>query len=130
MCSAGAAMVRVLVVSSIFFLCLCYLLLRSSDRRSLVAFAQTSMAVDAAETRIKRSGYVGDEACMPCHKEQALSYSHASHHLTSQLPSKTSILGSFNEGENILMIQNPPATDDDPRLFFKMDIQHGDYYQT
>lgn len=28
------------------------------------------------------------------------------------------------------MIENPPTTELDPRLFFKMDIQHGDYRQT
>jgi hypothetical protein len=67
---------------------------------------------------------------MPCHREQAISYSQTSHYLTSQLPNKASILGSFKEGENILLIENPPTTDLDPRLFFKMDIQRGDYYQT
>ncbi len=28
------------------------------------------------------------------------------------------------------MIQDTTVTDTDPRLFFKMDIQHGDYYET
>jgi hypothetical protein len=28
------------------------------------------------------------------------------------------------------MIQDPMVTDTDPRLFFKMDIEHGDYYET
>ena len=28
------------------------------------------------------------------------------------------------------MIQDPIVTDTDPRLFFKMDIEHGDYYET
>jgi hypothetical protein len=28
------------------------------------------------------------------------------------------------------MIQNPPTTEVDPRLYFKMDLRNGDYYQT
>jgi hypothetical protein len=58
------------------------------------------------------------------------SYHHTSHHLTSQLPGPTSILGPFTEGKNLLSIQNPPSTEVDPRLFFKMGIEPGGYYQT
>jgi len=109
-------------------LCLCFLALDLADRNSSIAYEQAN-TVAGGETRAKRPGYVGDDACMPCHKEQALPYGQTSHHLTSQPPSQASILGSFKEGENILMIENPRSTDLEPRLFFKMDIQHGGYYQ-
>ena len=58
------------------------------------------------------------------------SYLHTSHHLTSQLPGATSILGSFDEGKNVLLIQNPPSTDVDPRLLFRMEIEPDGYYET
>jgi hypothetical protein len=127
---AGVAMIRASVASLIIVLCFCCLVSRSTGGHSWAACAQAKPEAAAGETRARRSGYVGDEACMPCHKEYVLAYSQTSHHLTSQLPSKVSILGSFKEGENILTIENPPTTDIEPRLFFKMDIEHGDYYQT
>jgi Cytochrome c554 and c-prime len=122
-------MVRASAASSIFFLSVCYLVLRIPARDNWIAYAQTSPE-KVGEVQVRRQDYLGDEACMPCHREQALPYNQTSHHLTSQLPSTTSILGSFKEGENILMIENPTTTGTDPRLFFKMDIQHGAYYQT
>jgi hypothetical protein len=67
---------------------------------------------------------------MQYHKNVALSYSHTSHSLTSQLPSKDPILGYFEDGSNCLMIQTSTSTEEDPRLFFKCDIQNGDFYQT
>jgi hypothetical protein len=122
-------MLRTSVASLILFLSICYLVLRLHDRDTWTAYAQASSQT-ASETHVRRPGYVGDEACLPCHKEQALSYGQTSHHLTSHLPDKASILGSFKEGENILMIENPPNTEVDPRLFFKMEIQHGAHYET
>ena len=98
-----------------------------------VALLSTAHAQDGKPVpdpmRATRIGYVGDSACLPCHKQQAISYSQTAHHLTSQLPDNNSILGSFKEGENILMIANP-STIDDPRLFFKMEKTPDGYRQS
>jgi hypothetical protein len=126
---AGVAMVRI-SAASLICLCFSYLVLRLPDQHARVVYTRTDIHAANGEVRNSRPGYVGDDACLPCHKEQSLSYADTAHHLTSQLASKDSILGSFKEGENILMIQDPIVTDTDPRLFFKMDIEHGDYYET
>src|ERR1700728_56932 len=41
------------------------------------------------------SGYVGDQACASCHQDHNVSYLQTAHHLTSNLPTKDTILGSF-----------------------------------
>jgi len=123
-------MVRDLLACLIVLICMGCLVGHKLHGDIVAVRAQTSLAAGADQDIGNRVGYVGNEACRPCHKSVSLSYSHTSHFLTSQLPSKTSILGSFKDGENVLMIRNPPSTEDDPRLFFKMDIQHGDFYQT
>jgi Cytochrome c554 and c-prime len=122
-------MVRPFVASLTLLLCICYLVLRSLDRATWVAYAQASSPAPGV-VHFRRPGYVGDEACMPCHNEQAVPYSQTAHHLTSQLPGSASILGSFKDEESVLMIENPPATDLDPRLYFKMEIHDGHYYET
>lgn len=70
-----------------------------------------------------RSNYAGDDACRACHSERVASYSTTAHHLTSQLPTKQSILGSFSEGENILKTSNP-------NLYFRMEAKPDGFYQT
>ena len=84
-------------------------------------------ANDATEPRAK---YVGDAACLSCHKEQGLSYLHTSHHLTSQLANQHSVLGSFREGSNVLTIVDPPGTGTEPALSFKMEARSGGFYET
>ena len=90
------------------------------------AISQTSSIVEP----IRRPGYAGDQSCLPCHQKKVTSYQHTSHHLTSALPGPNSILGSFNEGKNVLLIQNPTSTDVDPRLFFRMESESDGYYET
>src|SRR5580658_2694385 len=82
----------------ILFIGLCLSIACMLDAHSRSVQAEASSPVAADLTPSKRPGYVGDGACMPCHKEQSLAYARTSHHMTSQLPGKTSILGSFNEG--------------------------------
>jgi hypothetical protein len=77
-----------------------------------------------------RAGYVGDAACSSCHKRQTLSYGLTSHHLTSQPASKSSLLGSFADGSNILTISDPSASPGTPHLYFKMEQKDSGYYQT
>ncbi len=81
-----------------------------------------------------RRGYTGDAACLDCHKEQALSYLHTSHHLTSQFADKNSLLGSFTPPSNTLMIVDPARTSAQPGLYFKMEAKNTEgsngYYET
>jgi hypothetical protein len=122
-------MVRVLAAWMILAPCLCVLLVRPADPSSWIVHAQGGSVV-SQETPLLRPGYAGDGACLPCHKEQVFSYRHTSHHLASQLPDETSMLGSFKAGENVLVIANPETTAVDPRLLFEMDRKEGGYYET
>src|SRR5665213_3843749 len=76
-----------------------------------------------------RPGYIGDAACVSCHKKQGLPYLHTSHYLTSQPPNKESVLGSFQQGSNVLTIVDPTTTAG-PFLYFKMEAKDGRYYET
>jgi hypothetical protein len=78
----------------------------------------------------ERSGYVGDEACASCHKKESLTYTHTSHALTSRLASKDSVLGSFREGSNELIITKAEPSSSEPALYFKMQEKNGSYYET
>jgi hypothetical protein len=55
---------------------------------------------------------------------------HTAHHLTSQLANKDSILGSFHDGSNVLMIADPATAGDNPGLYFKMEARENGFYQT
>lgn len=128
----GIVKSRTSLTSPLAILGLCLVLVWLADRCSSIAHAQIGTPSGADKTAVDptRSGYVGDEACAPCHKQRSISYRETAHHLTSQPPDKTSILGSFKDGENILMIANPATTDVHARLFFKMELKEGGYYQT
>jgi Cytochrome c554 and c-prime len=64
----------------------------------------------------------GDSACVSCH-EQLATFATTAHRLTSRLPARQSILGSFRRGENVLATANPS-------LRFRMDSTAAGYYQT
>jgi hypothetical protein len=74
--------------------------------------------------------FAGDAACLSCHRDQGTSYVHTAHHLTSQSASKDSILGSFQERSNVLMIADPATATDNPGLYFKMEAKPNLFYQT
>jgi hypothetical protein len=88
----------------------------------------------------QRDKYAGDAACLSCHREQSDPYQHTSHHLTSQLGNKDSILGAFHDdkrqdgrgrdGSNVLMIADPATAGENPGLYFKMEARNSGYYQT
>src|SRR5215471_9247651 len=65
-----------------------------------------------------RRNYIGDEACRACHSEKVESYRATAHHLTSQLPTRESILGSFAPDRSILKTV-------EPRLVFSHGVQAG-----
>ena len=103
---------------------------RSRECCTGIVLAQATSPNPSAAEPNERPGYAGDQRCLPCHKEKVNSYHQTSHHFTSQLPGPSSLLGSFGEGKNVLLIQNPPSTDVDPRLLFRMESQPGGYFQT
>src|SRR5258708_27566131 len=67
--------------------------------------------------------YVGDEACGSCHREKLDTFYQTSHHLTSRLPDKKSILGDFAPGANTRTTSNS-------ELLFRMDEKEGSFFQT
>ncbi|MGB6391167.1 MAG: multiheme c-type cytochrome [Candidatus Acidiferrales bacterium] len=84
--------------------------------------AQAHTSVDLAASASRRD-FVGDAACQECHQEIGKTYAGTAHHLTSQLPSKDSILGKFTPGENILKTS-------DPDLYFRMGARESGFYET
>jgi hypothetical protein len=93
----------------------------------LFAAASPSTTGESAAARV---GYAGDAACIDCHKQQGLSYLHTSHHLTSRLANKESVLGSFASPSNLLMIVDPARSTTQPGLYFNMEAKNGSYYET
>lgn len=83
----------------------------------------SAVAVDSPkdiQTGTDRSDYVGDMSCQKCHKDVGQHYEHTPHHLTSQLPTSSSVLGSFQNGANSLVIVDP-AQSAEPGLQFHME---------
>ena len=64
---------------------------------------------------------MGDGACLSCHQQKA-SFELTAHRLTSRLPTRASILGSFSHGENALRTMNP-------NLYFRMDSTATGFYE-
>ena len=77
-----------------------------------------------------RSGYVGNSACVSCHRTQSLSYTATGHHLTSQLPTEKSVHGSFAQGVNTLVIVSPENKFGLPGLWFTMEARNGKFTET
>jgi len=70
-----------------------------------------------------RKDYVGDGVCQSCHQDKVLSFHRTAHFLTSRLPSRESILGSFSRDANVLKTSNLD-------LFFRMEEKDGEFFQT
>jgi len=70
-----------------------------------------------------RADFLGDAACQECHQAIGDTYARNGHHLTSQLPSKNSVLGNFTAGANILKTG-------DPDLHFRMEAKDSGFYET
>ena len=95
-----------------------------------LAVAAASARSDEVRIPPQRPGYTGDAACANCHRQQALSYLHTAHHLTSQLPDAQSVHGHFNPGINLLTIIAPDNALGLPSLQFRMDHLAGHFYET
>ena len=75
------------------------------------------------KAKAERPDYVGDDACRSCHRQKVETFHNTAHYLTSRLPSKDSILGSFSPGANVLKTSNPD-------LFFRMEATEKGFFQT
>ena len=86
-------------------------------------------AAKAAPTAVRR-GYVGDVACVTCHREQSLSYTHTAHHLTSQPANDKTVLGNLHPPGNVLTISDPKKSPSQPALYFKTEMKGDTIVQT
>lgn len=71
---------------------------------------------------LRADNAVGDAACLSCHS-QMLNFKQTAHHLTSRLPDRGAIAGSFTAGENVMRTANP-------KLYFRMDSTATGFYET
>lgn len=76
-----------------------------------------------------RSVFAGDASCFSCHRELSQSYQHTPHRLTSQLPTSSSVLGSFRDGANSLTIVDA-AQSAEPGLHFRMESRQDGFFET
>jgi hypothetical protein len=96
------------------------------------SFASLVFANDSpqpSQLDLGRPGFVGDASCFSCHKNLSEKYRHTGHHLTSQLPTSGSVLGSFRTGENALTIVNPSQSVE-PGLQFIMESTKDGLFET
>lgn len=83
----------------------------------------------ASRSESDRTGYVGDARCFSCHRQQSQSYQHTPHHLTSQLATPDSVLGSFRRDNNSLRIVD--STDQaEAQLQFVMEAKKDGFFET
>ncbi len=71
---------------------------------------------------VRADNAAGDATCLSCHQQKA-SFELTAHRLTSRLPTRDAIAGSFSHGENVLRTSNPD-------LYFRMDSTETGFYQT
>jgi hypothetical protein len=79
---------------------------------------------------LRGANYVGDQVCASCHRDQSDPYLRTAHHLTSDLPAKNSILGTFEAPASTLKIQDPAPAIGDPGLTYKMERKEDRFFQT
>lgn len=91
--------------------------------RSETPQASEHKSSTSAQATSARRDFVGDAVCQECHAAIVDTYVHTSHQLTSELPSKNSIAGSFAPGANVLTTSNPD-------LRFRMDARENGFYET
>src|SRR5205085_1551529 len=88
----------------------------------LVVYFTTHGTTAQANRPLLPTDYVGDDKCLPCHRDKQ-TYWRTAHHLTSQLPTKDTIAGNFSAGANTLQTANP-------ELLYRMDVGKDGFYQT
>ncbi len=78
----------------------------------------------------QRPGFVGDDACLTCHKQQGAGYEHTGHHLTSQIVTRETVPSPLLHGSAVLTIVDPASTTAEPGLTFKIEAKKDGFYQT
>jgi hypothetical protein len=112
-------------------LLICILALDSPWIASFAKAAQDTSPQSVEDSAASsRARYVGDGACLSCHKDQGSTYLHTSHYLTSQVPTQTSMPASLRNRAAVLTIVDPLSTTAEPGLYFKVESRDGGYYQT
>ena len=84
--------------------------------------AEEPTADSLPKTKAERTDYAGDNACGSCHRQKVETFHNTAHYLTSRLPDKDSILGSFSAGASVLKTSNPA-------LFFRMEATEKGFFQ-
>ncbi|HEV8382961.1 MAG TPA: multiheme c-type cytochrome [Gemmatimonadales bacterium] len=98
---------------------------RTISGLALLGAAGVTIGLVAASNPIepvRADNAVGDSTCLGCHTGLA-SFEQTAHRLTSTLPTRASIQGRFNPGENVLRTANP-------NLYFRMDSTATGFYET
>lgn len=72
---------------------------------------------------VRRSEYVGDQACAQCHRDKFDTYEKTAHNLSSQIANQTTIVGTFTPGANTMTTANP-------NLSFEMGKKGEEFFQT
>jgi hypothetical protein len=85
--------------------------------------SSSSRGAAGKKLSIPRSEYVGDETCARCHQDKIDGYDKTTHHITSQVANKNTIVGTFGPGENTMTTANPNLT-------FRMDEKGDEFFQT
>jgi len=96
----------------------------------VVAGAQVVRGVGQSSDLPVRPGYVGDAACLQCHKPEGMPYLQTAHHLTSQLPTAKSVHGLFQAGSNTLTIVDPANSSGEPALMFRMEQRENRFFES
>jgi hypothetical protein len=85
--------------------------------------SQPTSASTSSPKPSPRENYVGDDKCRSCHQDKVESFHQTAHYLTSRLPDRNSIRGSFRQDANVLKTSNPD-------LFFRMEAKDDGFFQT
>ncbi len=101
--------------------------LRQETRRAslfvaVVLLAPLTVAASPKNEPISPQGYVGDNQCLSCHADKQ-TYLQTAHQLTSSLPTRQTIKGSFEHGQNVLKTTNPD-------LSYRMDATANGFTET
>lgn len=92
---------------------------------SLLAAGAVAVAMFALPHRIeplRATNAAGDSVCLTCHQDKT-TFEVTAHRLTSRLPTRDAIAGSFGRGENVLRTSNP-------YLHFRMDSTAAGFSET
>ncbi len=105
---------------------------RSRPRRVIAIVAVVVLGAGAVAVKLvafahrteplRGDNAAGDSVCVACHTDKS-SFEVTAHRLTSRLPTRADIAGSFSRGGNILRTTNP-------RLHFRMDSTATGFYET